>query len=266
MQSSLQAPPDTELPTVRVLVVDDEPLAWDCVRCALQEEPSLEIIGECGSGEEAVAAIEKLHPDLVFLDVNMPGMDGFDVVERIGPESMPGVVFVTAHDDHALRAFEMHALDYVLKPFTDERLRESVRHARERLSDQKKRDEGEKLAALLGQIRDSREVYTKRFSVRDGDRVHFVDVEDVDWLEASGNYVIFHVGGDEYRLRVSLRRVLERLDPLSFVRVHRSTAVNVERVREVQRWFGGDYLAILEDGVRIRVSRTYKDSLLKPAF
>jgi len=256
------------------IIIDDEPLARDCIRVALDRVGDVRIVAECGDGGTAIAAIERHGPDLVFLDVQMPDVDGFGVVERIGIDNMPAVVFVTAYDAHALRAFEVNALDYVLKPFDDARLAGAVERARARLRLERESDLGRRLAALLSMVRAPGSVgpagppadggYITRLTVRTDDRVHLVPVRDVDWFEGAGNYVRLHVGTKDLRIRLSLTALLARLDPAQFVRVHRSTIVNVERIREVQPWFGGDYLIILTGGQQLRVSRTYAPQLLRP--
>ena len=259
---------------LRVLVVDDEPLARDCIRLALRPHTDVEIIGECSSGEEATAAILDLAPDLVFLDVQMPDLGGFDVIEQIGAERMPPVVFVTAFDTHALQAFRVHALDYVLKPFDDARVEEALSHAREHLTTRRDGELGRRLAALLGDREGtlapdttpptSRATYVSRFGVRDDDRTRFVAATSIDWFEADSNYVVLHVGITEYRLRTAISVLARSLDPRQFAQIHRSIIVNLDRVREVQAWFGGDYVAILHDGRRLRVSRTFAPKVLRP--
>jgi two-component system LytT family response regulator len=256
---------------MRVLIVDDEPLARDCIRLALAEAQDVEIAGECGDGREAVDAIRRLAPDVVFLDVQMPGVDGFRVVERIGAERMPPTVFVTAYDAHAVRAFDVHALDYVLKPFDNARLLgalERARAARRRVRDGAL---SRRLAALLeqwsrgaGAARPGPTRATRRITVRDGDHIRLVVASDVDWIEAAGNYVVLHVGHERHRLRMPLQELARDLDPGIFVQIHRSTVVNLDRVREIQPWYGGDYLAILRDGTKLRVSRTRAGKLLGP--
>jgi len=249
---------------IRALIVDDEPLARDCVRIALREEPAVEVVGECGDGKSAVAAIRELGPDVVFLDVQMPEVDGFEVVEEVGASRMPAVVFVTAFDRYAVRAFESHALDYVLKPFENARLLEALRRARSRLAEQRDGDLGRKLSALLGE-RCERETPVRRFAVRENERVRFVPTAEVDWIEADGNYVVLHAGQQQHRLRATLGALVRRLDAERFAQVHRSAVVNLDKVREVQAWFGGDYIAVLRSGEEIRVSRTYAPALLRPA-
>jgi len=263
---------------LRVLVVDDEPLARDCVRLAIAGEPDVEVVGECRDGREAVAAIRRLHPDVVFLDVQMPGADGFAVVERVGADRMPAVVFVTAFDAHAIRAFEVHALDYVLKPFENARVVAALARAREHLQSQRDGELARRLSSLLrahgGAGRRAGEwdphgaaqgtPYVSRFTVRDDDRIRFVPAADVDWIEADGNYAVLHVGERTHRIRVALQTLAGELDPGQFVQIHRSTIVAVDRVREIQPWFGGDYIAILRSGKQLRVSRMRASVLLRP--
>lgn len=255
---------------LKALIVDDEPLARDCVRLALEHESDVEVVAECADGDEAIAAIQELEPDIVFLDVQMPGTGGFDVVREIGPNEMPAVVFVTAFDEHALRAFEVHALDYVLKPFDDERFADAVDHARRTILGRRDEESFRRgLSALMDEVRGGpggERRYASRLMVRLRDRIHFVRTEDVDWFEAAGNYVRLHVGDKSHLIRSTMSALEEQLDPTRFVRIHRSTIVNLDRIREVQPWAGGDYLAILEDGRQLRISRGYRDALLKPAL
>jgi two-component system LytT family response regulator len=253
---------------LRVLVVDDEPLARAFVRDVLEEMPEVRVVDECGDGREAAARIREDAPDLVLLDVQMPEVDGFDLIESVGPDAMPEVVFVTAHEQYTLRAFEVHALDYVLKPFDPDRLRAAVEHARDRIAAGGSEALDERLGDLLAELSQGAgraagaPRYARRLTVRKGDRIRFVPLADVDWLEAARNYVRLHAGDDRWLVRSSLKALLERLDPSRFVRVHRSAVVNLDRVVEVQPWMGGDYVAILETGERLRVSRTYRDALL----
>ena len=257
---------------LRALIVDDEPLARDNVRLALEKELDVEVVAECSDGDSAIEAIRELEPDVVFLDVQMPGTGGFDVVQEIGPEEMPAVVFVTAFDEHALRAFEVHALDYVLKPFDDDRFSDAVEHARRTL--RLRRDEESFRRGLTGLMTDvhggqdgsGRPRFASRLMVRLRDRIHFVRTEDVDWFEAAGNYVRLHVADRSHLIRSTMSAIEERLDPQQFVRIHRSTIVNVDRIKEIQPWAGGDYLAILKSGQQLRISRGYRDALLRPAL
>jgi two-component system LytT family response regulator len=259
--------------SLRVLLVDDEPLARDSLRLILASDPQVEIVGECGDGASAVTAIRALSPDLVFLDVRMPELDGFGVVDAVGPERMPAVVFVTAYDEHAVRAFEVHALDYVLKPFDDDRLRAALSRAREHLALTRDGALSRRLAALLAGAPDASGSrapdesaparWLERLQVPVGDRIRLVRVEDVDWIEGAGNYVRVHSGREKHLVRATLAALERELDPRRFVRIHRSAIVNVDRVRELEPYTGGDYIAFLQDGRKLRVSRTYRERLLE---
>jgi two-component system, LytTR family, response regulator len=253
---------------IRVLLVDDEPLARERMRTALGRIPEVEIAGECADGLEAVAAIAERAPDLVLLDIQMPGLDGFGVVERVGVEHMPAVVFVTAFDRYAVRAFDVHALDYVMKPFDPVRFDAAVRRGMEQVRLRRVGDTGRRLAALMRELPPGLEPpgvrYATRILVRQGEGFGFVETDRVDWLEAAGNYVRLHAGERSWLIRATLGAAQESLDPARFVRIHRSTIVNVERIREIQPWVGGDYIAILRDGRKLRVSRTHREELLRP--
>jgi two-component system LytT family response regulator len=249
---------------IRALIVDDEPLARDCIRLALARETDIEIVGECADGDAAVAAISSSQPDIVFLDVQMPGRDGFGVIEKIGPQRMPAVVFVTAFDEFALRAFQVHALDYVLKPFDDDRFADAVRHARQRLGPDALRALQSQLNHLLADRTPAHPApYATRLTARAKDHLQLVRTEDVDWIEADGNVVRLHVNADIFTMRTTLSGLLAQLDPARFARVHRSTIVNLDRVREIQPWFNWDYVVILHDGRQLKVGRRYRDELLR---
>ena len=240
--------------TTRTLIVDDEPLARRGVRRFLKTHPDVELIGECGDGESAVAAILAKHPDLVFLDVQMPEMDGLEVVRTIGADKMPAIVFVTAYDRYALRAFEANAVDYLLKPFGKERFDRALLRARERIAGNLNCDK------LLGVIAGLEEIRTQkrnaeRIAITENGRVHFVKTRDIDWIGAEGNYARLHVGIREYELRETLTSLQRRLNPLDFLRIHRSTIVNVHRIKEIQRWFRGHHLVLLDNGKELRMSR-----------
>jgi two-component system LytT family response regulator len=258
--------------TLSVILVDDEPLARDSLRIALSDDPSVEIVDECANGVEAIESIRRHMPDVVFLDIEMPELDGFGVIQEIGVENMPAVVFVTAFHTHALRAFDVHAADYLLKPFDDARLREALVQARQKLASADIGEAERRLSAILrelgresfkpAEISESRTA--TRFTVRSDERALIFQAKDVDWFEADGNYVWLHVRKEKHRLRISLRSLLEQLDTKQFVRIHKSTIVNLDRIKEVQPWFGGDYVAILTDGRQLRVSRTFAQEFLKP--
>lgn len=258
---------------IKTIIVDDEPLGRDCIRLALEMDPDVEVVAECGDGYSALIAIAEHRPDLIFLDVQMPNLNGFDVVDRVGAEHMPPVVFVSAFDAHAVRAFQVHALDYLLKPFDDERFAEALTHAKAQLGLKAREEMRERLSGLMSEMEESPngevELETSpriatRFVVRRNDKLTLLRADEVDWFEGASNYVNLHVKNNEYRLRVSIRSLVERLDPDVFVRIHKSTIVNVDRIKEVQPWFSGDYVVILNDGRQLRVSRTFAPSLLRP--
>lgn len=246
---------------IRVLIVDDEPIARRGIRQQLRSEAGLEVIGECGDGAAAVDAITGLAPDLVFLDIQMPEVGGFDVVEAIGVARMPAVVFVTAYDEHALRAFDVHAVDYVLKPIDRHRFRTAVERARRRLADapgQLDRQLDRRIAAALGELGRPAHDYAKRLAIKGDGRVILVDVDEVDRLEAAGNYVEVHSGARRHLVRETMASLEARLDPARFVRVSRSSIVNADRVRELQPMFNGDFVVVLRDGTKVAASRRYR--------
>ena len=246
---------------IRVLIVDDEPIARRGIRQHLRGEADLEVIGECGDGAAAIDAITELAPDLVFLDIQMPEVGGFDVVEAIGVAQMPAVVFVTAYDEHALRAFDVHAVDYVLKPIDRHRFRTAVDRARQRLADAPGRLDDQlsrRIAAALGELGRPAHDYAKRLAIKGDGRVILVDVEEVGRLEAAGNYVEVHSGARHHLMRETMASLEARLDPARFVRVSRSSIVNAARVRELQPMFNGDFVVVLRDGTKVAGSRRYR--------
>ena len=258
---------------VRALIVDDERMARKRIRTLLTADADVDVIGECSNGRDAVTAIRERTPDLVFLDVQMPELDGFAVVHAIGVERMPVTVFVTAFDQYALKAFEAHALDYLTKPFDRERFETSLGRAKQQVrlraaaapapsvaAPTRAPELDERLVALLSDL-ERRQQYAGRLMVRSAGRVVFLRVEEIDWVEAAGSYVRLHVGRDAHLFHEGMAALLARLDPARFARVHRSTIVNLDRVRELQPWFHGDAVAILRDGTRLQVSRTYREAL-----
>jgi two-component system, LytTR family, response regulator len=254
------APAERSASRIRTLVADDEPLARERLRALLARHVDIEIIGECSNGADAINAIKRLQPDLVLLDVEMPQGDGFAVLEALEPEALPAVVFVSAHDQYALRAFEAHALDYILKPFNESRVDRALHRVRGQLT----RAHGTRLVdprllSLIEELHDRRR--SDRLVVKSGGRVVFLRTEDIDWVEASGNYVRLHVGSDSHLLRESMKNMERRLDPSTFVRIHRSAIVNVDRIKELEPWFHGEYIVILRDGTRLTSSRVFSDRL-----
>ena len=251
--------------TLRTLIVDDEPLARERVRMMLGMHDDVAVVGEYGDGQQAIDAIRTQRPDLVSLDVQMPGVDGFGVLRALEGEVMPYVVFVTAYDQYALRAFEVHALDYVLKPFNAERFSQALQRARGAIA---KRDEGEvgvdrdRLRSLVASLTaEQRE--KQRIVVKSSGRVFFVKVDDIDWIEAEGNYVRLHMGAQSHLLRETMKGMESVLDTSQFIRIHRSTIVNADRIRELQPLFHGEYAVILRDGTRLVASRGPDNRLKK---
>jgi two-component system, LytTR family, response regulator len=249
---------------IRTLVVDDEPLAREGVRLLLAGDPEVDVVGECGNGRDALAAIRRQRPDLVFLDVQMPEMNGFDVLAGLPTDELPAVIFVTAFDRYALRAFEVHALDYLLKPFDDERFADALARAKRHLRLSHVSSLSERLLSLLENVRapePDREVMS-RIAIKDAGRVVFLEVAEVDWIEAADYYVQLHVGGKSYLHRESMQRLEEKLDPDRFLRIHRSAIVNRRCVREL-RHKGRELLCVLASGVALKVARSQRAKLQK---
>jgi len=243
--------------SIRTIVVDDEAPARRRVRRLLLSERDVAVVGECGDGASALALIGRERPDLVVLDVQMPERDGFDVVKAIPAPALPAVLFVTAHDRYALRAFDVHAVDYLLKPFSAERFRTAIQRARERIAS-RGADAG--LASLAESLR-ARPAYLTKVPVRTGARTVLVDLSAVDWMEAADNYVRLHVRQREFLVRETLASLESQIDPDRFVRVHRSAIVQIDRVAELRSQSHGDALVILEGGTEVAVSRTWRDRL-----
>lgn len=241
---------------MRVLIVDDEPPARRRIRTLLRGARDVEIAGECGDGKSALAAITGKRPDVVFLDVQMPELDGFGVLERLSAAEMPVVIFVTAYDQYALKAFEAHALDYLLKPFARARFEKALERARLEVARRGSGDFARRVVELLREQSGRRAA--ERIVVKTGGRVFFVPVEEIDWIEAEGNYVRIHTGGESHMIRETMAGMEGRLDAARFLRIHRSTLVNIERVKELQPWSHGDYAVVLRDGTKLMLSRTYK--------
>jgi two-component system LytT family response regulator len=245
---------------IRAVVVDDEELGRDRIHSLLGDQPDVDIVGMCSDGPSAVETIEREQPDLVFLDVQMPGMNGFEVIENLDPTRLPAVVFVTAHDGHAIRAFEIHALDFLLKPFDQTRFEKALERARTQLASKQGQVIDSRLVSLLEELRDERK-YPERLIVKSSGRVFFVRAEEIDWVEASGNYVKVHTKADAHLLRESMKNMEVKLDPKTFVRIHRSAIVNIDRIKELEPWFHGEYIVIMRDGTRLTASRVFSDRL-----
>ena len=245
---------------IRTLIVDDEPLAREGVRLLLHEHADFEVVAECGSGEEAVQQIEAADPDLVFLDVQMPGLDGFGVLESLSSRQLPSVVFVTAYDQFALRAFEAHALDYLLKPLEAERFGKALDRVRAQFKARQPGAVDEKLRMLLASL-GAKDNYLERMVARTGGKIIIVRVEDVDWIEAAANYVRVHIGAQQFLVRETMANLEARLDPEKFLRIHRSVIVRKDRIKELEPLFQGDYSVVLADGTRLTSSRGYRDKI-----
>ncbi|HEX9985447.1 MAG TPA: LytTR family DNA-binding domain-containing protein [Thermoanaerobaculia bacterium] len=242
---------------MRVLIVDDEPIARRGLRRLLEREPDVEIAGEAGSGPAAVEAIREHEPDLVFLDIQMPGMSGLEVVEAIGAEAMPAVVFVTAFDRYALDAFDRNAADYVLKPVDPERFERALGRARQRIATGDRRDLEKRLLRLLETARPRAE----RLIVRSANRVQFVEIAEIDWIHAEDNYVRIHAGANTYLLRETVTSLEQRLDAGQFLRIRRSTIVRIDRVKEVRSLLNGTFELVLKDGTKVVSSRRYREKI-----
>jgi two-component system LytT family response regulator len=254
-------------PPVRALIVDDEPAARAALRSLLDEDPEVEIVGEAADGRSAISEIERQTPDLVFLDVQMPEMDGFTALRRLSPSRRPVVVFVTAYDRYALQAFDVHAVDYLLKPFGDDRFRRALAHAKAQVRQGDTTSLGKQLQALLDTVGKAGPGhrppadYLERLTVRSSGRVTIIRMKEVDWFEAKGDYVRVHAGRGEHLLRETMKALEAQLDPACFVRIHRSTIVNLDRIKELQPFFRGEYVLILQDGTRLKLARGYKTRL-----
>jgi len=243
---------------IRVLVIDDEPLARRAIRRLLAKHAGVDVVGECGDGESAVQAIRESKPSLVFLDIQMPEMDGFQVLSEVGPNEMPVTIFVTAYDRYALRAFDANAIDYLLKPVAKERFERALARARNRIAGRLNDDEVNRIISSLEQLAAAR-TYPNRLAIPKDGRVVFVATKDIDWIEAEGNYVRLHLGNREHELRETLASIEQRLDPSEFLRIRRSTIVNIQRIKEIPAWFHGHHRVLLENGTELRMSRYQRE-------
>lgn len=249
-------------PRIKTIIVDDEPLARQTLRILLDADPDIDIVSECANGADAVDAIDTLSPDLVFLDIQMPELDGFDVLSTLDDGAAPVIVFVTAFDAYALKAFEVHAFDYLLKPFTDARFATALAQAKLEVEHREVRALSERLLALLAdRERERPNRFLTRVLVKSASRVTFLKVAEIDWIEAAGSYVQLHVGAKEHLLRESLNALEAKLDPELFLRIHRSTIVNADRVRELRADAYGEYLVVLDDGTELKMSRARRERI-----
>lgn len=240
---------------IRTLVVDDEPVARERMVALLRNEADIEVVGECADGRQAAAVIAATNPDLLFLDIQMPEINGIDLARSLQTTGAPAIVFVTAYDDYALTAFEVRAVDYLLKPFSTERFRSALGHAREHLSRRSA------ITTLPPGGLERTGVRRDRLMLKSGGRIHFVRMTDIDWCEAAGNYVRVHVGPHQHLVRDTMAHLESELDAQQFVRIHRSTIVNVDRIQEMQSSFNGEYVMLLRGGTRLMLSRGYRDAI-----
>lgn len=247
---------------IKTLIVDDEPIARDRVRRMLREESDVEIVGECGNGAEAVAFINENQPDLVFLDIQMPEMTGFEALQQLNQNQAPVIIFVTAYDQYAIQAFDVHALDYLLKPFNRQRFQRAVERARELIEKTQVGTIDERLVSLLSDLKASKK-YLERLVVKSVGRVFFLRTDEVDWIEAAGNYAKLHVGREGHLIRETMNGLEAKLNPDKFLRIHRSTLVNIDQIKELSPLFSGDYTVMLKNGVELTLSRNYRDRLLE---
>jgi len=247
---------------VRVAIADDEPLARERLRAMLQGRDGYRIVAECNDGVQAAEALARHNIDLLFLDVQMPGLDGFQILEAVDAAPLPMIVFVTAFNDYALRAFDVSALDYLLKPFDKDRFEKTLARVEERLATRQASGISEEIRELIrGLSTAAAPGHVSRFPVRANGEIYFVRVEDVDWIDAEGNYVALHAAGRRHLVRDTIKSLEHRLDPAKFVRVHRSAIINVDRLRKLQPYFHGEYVITLQDGTTLTSSRTYSEKL-----
>jgi two-component system LytT family response regulator len=246
--------------TIRTAIIDDEPLARTRLRSLLKEHEGFEVVAEAGDGASAVETIEKFHPDLVFLDVQMPECTGFEVLEALDPGQRPLVCFVTAYDVYAVKAFDVHALDYLLKPVDRERFAAAVKRVRQSIDRNELDDLNRKLSQLIDSTQKERR-FLNRVIIKSSGRVTFLRVQDIDWIEAAGNYVRIHWGQESHLLRETMNALEEKLDPEMFLRIHRSVIVNIDRIKELQPAFHGDYFVILKNNKQLPLSRGYRERI-----
>lgn len=250
----------TDATLIRALVIDDEPLAREMIREMLEGDSDVEILAECANGAEAVRAIKSLTPDLVFLDIQMPELGGFEVLEAVNGGHRPYVIFATAYDRYAVRAFEVHAFDYLLKPFDQERFDIAWQRAKTQIKLDRNDDRDEHILSLLEQLR-SGPKYLERLVIKSGGRVFFLNIQDIQCIESQGNYVCVYDTTKHYLLRETISGLEQQLDPKQFLRIHRSAIVKLDKIKEMQPWFHGEYRIILENGKQLTLSRNYRANL-----
>ncbi len=246
--------------TIRVLIADDKLPAREKIRRMLRQETDVEIIGECADGLEIIAFIEKQKPDLVFLEIQMPGLDGFEILRKIETDKLPFVIFVTESENFAVKAFEVGALDYLLVPFNKERLQTAVQKARQQIENRSNGSLDKLLRAFLDKLPDGKN-YPDKIMLKTAKGVSFINTNEVDWVEAAGNYIKLHVKDSGHLLRETMNNIESKLNPDKFLRIHRSSLVNIDRIKELQPLFNGDYIVILQNDTELNLSRNYHDRL-----
>lgn len=248
--------------SIRTIIVDDVELARERIKILLSDRAEIEIVAECANGREAIEAVRQLNPDLIFLDVQMPTISGFEVVETIGVEQMPAVIFVTAYDEFALQAFEVNAVDYLLKPFDEERLKKAIERAKREIRQKESSSViKEHLRSLLKEVK-SEPKFLKRIPVKSARGTILVLTEEIDWITAAGHYVELHAGKETHLIREQITNLEQKLDPEKFIRIHRSIIVNLDSIKSLHPLFNGDHLIILRDGTELNMSRTYHQKLI----
>jgi two-component system LytT family response regulator len=245
---------------MKALIVDDEPLARRKIRALLAADPDVQVVAECAGGEQAISSINEMRPDLVFLDVQMPEVNGFDVLAAVASDRMPVVIFVTAYDQYCLQAFEYSALDYLLKPVDRKRFRVSLDRAKSRINSNRQSGLAAEAAVILENWK-TRPAYLERIAIKTSGRVLLARTDQIDWIEAQGKYVRVHISGQSHLLRDGMAALESQLDPRKFLRIHRSVIVNLDRIRELEPWFHNEYRVVLADGTRLMLSRTCKKKL-----
>lgn len=248
---------------IKVLIIDDEPMARHFIRHLLRNNAEIEIVGEAGNGKTAAALIRENAPDLVFLDIQMPELDGFTMLTQLEKETLPAIIFTTAYEEYAIRSFEFHALDYLLKPFNEERFGKAVEYAQKRLrAPDERRQENEQIKALIKKVGE-KSLYLERLLIKQNGRLVYVKTDEIELVKSDDKYVLIYVKGKSYLVRQTLGAMKTELDPRKFVQVHRSAIINIEKIQELESAAGGDYTVVLENGAKISVSRSFKDDLFK---
>ncbi|MFI5251498.1 MAG: LytR/AlgR family response regulator transcription factor [Bacteroidota bacterium] len=249
------------MPKIKALIVDDEPLAREGIKQLLLREKDIQLIGESGDGFTAIELVKKHFPDLIFLDIELPEMDGFEILQELPLDHNPAIIFITAFNEYAVEAFNVHALDYLLKPIDPERFKNAIERARNNLRLHATSEINEKFYDLIMSLK-SREEPARRLLIKTAKRIFFVEMKEIDWVQAAGDYVWVHTRGEKYLIRQTMNDMDHSLDPATFIRIHRSTIVNIDRIKELQPLYRGDYAVVLHNGVKLTMGRTYREKVL----